>query len=288
MQNVDRVSDPMKIAANRKFRRKGNVAPLAYSKRLIVRVFVFWNLLFLYLPLLTLMVFSFNDSKRSIVWRGFTLKYYWKALENDHLVEGFTNSLTIAFTATICATVLGTMMGLGLHRFRFPGKGPVDAGAHLPIMIPEVCMGVSLLTFFAILDIPLSLFTIIASHIAFCIPFVAVVVRARAATIDPALEEVSLDLGASRMRTFWRVTLPELSPGIIAGALLAFTVSLDDFVITFFTGGSGSTTFPIQVYSMIKFSVTPEINAASTVLIVITFAVIVIGLTLHARAARKS
>lgn len=267
--------------------RRTATEPLAYTDRLVVKLVVLVNLLFLYIPLLVLMAFSFNDSKRSIVWRGFTFKYFEKALENDQLMEALTNSLLVALTATFFATILGTMLGLVLQRFRFPGKGPVDAWAHLPIMIPEVCMGVSLLAFFALVEIPLGLFTIIASHIAFCIPFVAIVVRARAATIDPALEEASFDLGASRMTTFWRITFPELTPGIIAGALLAFTVSLDDFVITFFTGGPGSTTFPIQVYSMIKFSVTPEINAASTFLIVLTFIVIAAGLTLHARTSEK-
>ncbi|OUS03962.1 spermidine/putrescine ABC transporter permease PotC [Rhodobacterales bacterium 52_120_T64] len=277
----------MRTFSSKRIGKSKVIEPLAYTKRSVIKLVIFVNLLFLYLPLLVLIAFSFNDSKRNIVWRGFTFKYYEKTLKNDQLMEALTNSLQVALLATFFATILGTMLGLALQRFRFPGKGPVDAWAHMPIMIPEVCMGVSLLAFFALVKIPLGLFTITASHIAFCIPFVAIVVRARAATIDPAMEEASYDLGASRIMTFWRITLPQLAPGIIAGALLAFTVSLDDFVITFFTGGPGSTTFPIQVYSMIKFSVTPEINAASTMLIVLTSIVIAVGLVLHAKTSEK-
>jgi len=253
----------------------------------VIRLVVAVNVVFLYLPLLTLVIFSFNDSKRNIVWRGFTLKYYERALENEQLVEAFANTLVVALIATAVATVLGTALGIGLHRFRFPAKGLYDAWAHLPIMIPEVCMGVALLVFFALIDLPLSLVTVTISHITFCLPFVAVVVRARAATLDPSYEEAAYDLGASRTETLWFVTLPQLVPGIVAGALLAMTVSLDDFVITFFTGGPGSTTFPVQVYSMIKFSMTPEVNAASTVLIALTVMIIVTALVVMSRGAKE-
>jgi spermidine/putrescine transport system permease protein len=157
---------------------------------------------------------------------------------------------------------------------------------HLPIVIPEICLGVAMLAFFARLDIPLGLTTITVSHIAFTIPFVAVVIRSRMAGFDRALEEASADLGASQWQTFWNITFPYMVPGIVAGALLAFTLSLDDFVITFFTSGPGSTTFPIKIYSMVRFSVTPEVNAASTVLIVVTLALTVTALAIQSRASK--
>jgi len=153
-------------------------------------------------------------------------------------------------------------------------------------VIPEVCMGVAMLAFFALIDFPLGLTTIIVSHIAFSIPFVAVVIRARMAGFDESLEEASRDLGANQLQTFWNITLPYMVPGLVAGALLAFTLSLDDFVITFFTSGPGSTTFPIKIYSMVRFSVTPEVNAASTVLIVLTLTLTVIAMAIQGRSGK--
>ena len=275
--------------APRKRRRPG-LAPLDYSRQWWMRTVMFLGFFFLYFPIVSLIAFSFNDSKRNITWQGFTLKYYEKAFNNAQLHEAFVNSLTIAGISTLVSTVLGAMLGLALYRFRFPGKGPFEGWAHLPIVIPEICLGIAMLAFFARLDIPLGLTTITVSHIAFSIPFVAVILRARMAGFDHTLEEASLDLGASQWQTFWHITFPYMVPGVIAGALLAFTLSLDDFVITFFTSGPGSTTFPVKVYSMVRFSVTPEVNAASTVLIVITLVVTAAGLAIQARsggAARK-
>jgi len=263
------------------------LGPLEYSRKRWMQAIMGLSFFFLYFPILSLIVFSFNDSKRNIVWQGFTLDYYVKALTNEQLHAAFGNSLFIAATSTLVSTVLGTMLGVALYRFRFSGKGPFEGWVHLPIMIPEVCMGVAMLAFFARLDIPLGLFTITVSHIAFSIPFVAVVIRARMAGFDRSLEEASRDLGASQLQTFRHITLPYLLPGIVAGALLAFTLSLDDFVITFFTSGPGSTTFPVKVYSMVRFSVTPEVNAASTILIAITLTLTVVALTIQSRATRR-
>ena len=271
------------------WRRRGqHLGPLEYSRKRWMQLVMGLGFLFLYFPIVSLIIFSFNDSKRNIVWQGFTLKYYEKALSNVQLHEAFANSMIIASVSTLVSTVLGAMLGLTLYRFRFAGKGPFEGWVHLPIMIPEICMGVAVLAFFARLDVPLGLFTITVSHIAFSIPFVAVVIRARMAGFDRALEEASLDLGASQWQTFWNVTFPYMIPGIVAGALLAFTLSLDDFVITFFTSGPGSTTFPVKVYSMVRFSVTPEVNAASTILIVITLTLTVTALTIQSRASRKA
>jgi len=259
------------------FRRR--VDPLDYAGRLWMRLFVGATFALLYAPVVILIVFSFNDSKRNIVWRGFTTKYYVKAWKDDALIEAFVNSLTIAVFNTIVATVIGAMVALLLWRFRFPFKGAYEGFMALPIVIPEICMGVAMLAFFSRIGWPsgmpwpLNLSAITIAHIAFSFPFVAIVVRARMAGFNRELEEAARDLGATEWQTFRDVILPFMRPGLIAGALLAFTLSLDDFVITFFTSGPETVTFPVKVYSMVRFSVTPEVNAASTVLVVITIAV---------------
>ena len=252
-----------------------------------MRLSMGFTFVFLYFPIVSLIAFSFNDSKRNITWQGFTLRYYEKAFDNAQLHEAFLNSLIVAGISTTVSTILGWMLGLSLYRYRFPIQGPYEGMVHLPIVIPEICMAVAMVAFFATVDMPLGLTTITISHIAFSIPFVAVVIRARMAGFDQSLEEVSFDLGANQWQTFWNVTLPYMKPGLVAGALLAFTLSLDDFVITFFTSGPGSTTFPIKIYSMVRFSVTPEVNAASTVLIVLTLALTLAALIIQSRSQGK-
>lgn len=268
-------------------RRRREVNPLDYLRRPWMQITLLLTFVFLYFPIVTLVAFSFNDSRRNITWRGFTLKYYEKAMDNVSLHDAFINSMIVAGTSTVVSTVFGAMLGVALHRYRFPGKGAYEGVAHLPIVIPEICMGVAMLAFFAAVNIPLSLFTITVSHIAFTIPFVAVVIRARMSGFDIALEEASRDLGANGWQTFWHVTFPYMIPGLVSGALMAFVLSLDDFVITFFTAGVGSTTFPIKIYSMVRFSVTPEVNAASTVLIVITLTLTLIAMTMQSRWAKR-
>ncbi len=256
--------------------RRAPLGPLDYGRRLWLRIVVALTFILIYMPIVTLMVFSFNDSRRNIVWRGFTTKYYVKAWHNDGLFEAFTNSLTIAVVSTIVSTIIGAMVALLLWRFRFPGKAAYEGFMALPIVIPDICLGVAMLVFFARIGWPahmpwpLNLSAITIAHIAFSFPFVSIVVRARLAGFNRELEEASRDLGASEWQTFRHVILPYMKPGLIAGALLAFTLSLDDFVVTFFTSGPNTVTFPVKVYSMVRFSVTPEVNAASTVLILIT------------------
>ncbi|MGI9371101.1 MAG: ABC transporter permease [Hyphomicrobiales bacterium] len=259
--------------------------PLEYNKRLWLRLFVAATFVFLYAPIITLIVFSFNDSKRNVVWRGFTTKYYEKAWNNDSLIEAFMNSITIAVASTIISTILGAMVALLLWRFRFPFKAGYEGVMALPIVVPEICMGVAMLAFFSRITgfptgwiWPFNLSAIIAAHIAFTFPFVAIVVRSRMVGFNRELEEASKDLGASEWQTFWNVIFPYMRPGLIAGSLLAFTLSLDDFVVTFFTSGPDTLTFPVKVYSMVRFSVTPEVNAASTALIVITAVVTIIAM----------
>lgn len=232
--------------------------------------------LFLYVPLAILVAFSFNEGRRG-VWRGFTLDWYARALGNDELLAALGNSLTVAAATTAFAVVLGTGAALALHRFRFPGRGALDGAFALPIVAPEICMGVATLVFFARilpwpagLGWPLNLGPIVAAHTAFAFPFVAVVVRARLASLNPELEEAARDLGAGPWRALFDVVIPHLKPSLVAGALLAFTLSLDDFVITFFASGPDTVTFPVKVYSMVRFSVTPEVNAVSTLLLALT------------------
>jgi spermidine/putrescine transport system permease protein len=267
--------------------KRAQIAPLEYTRRLWMRAWIAATLFFLYAPLLVLIAFSFNDSKRNIVWRGFTFKYYGKVLENDGLMAALGNSLTIAFLATLFSIILGTLAAVMLWRFRFPGKTAVEGTMALPIVVPEICMGVAMLVFFAKLDWPtdlpwpLNLSAITIAHITFCFPFVAMVVRARLAGFNKEQEEAAKDLGATEWQAFRDVLLPHMKPGIIAGALLAFTLSLDDFVITFFTSGPNTITFPVKVYSMVRFSVTPEVNAASAILIFLTILLTTVALKLQ-------
>jgi spermidine/putrescine transport system permease protein len=260
------------------------IAPLEYSRTLWMRLWVGAVMVFLYAPLVVLMIFSFNDSKRNVVWRGFTTKYYEKALGNDQLVEALINSLTIAALATLASLVLGTLAAVMLWRFRFPWKGAIDGTISLPIIVPEICLGVAFLMFFAAVgwptDLvwPFNLGAITIAHITFCFPFVTMVVRSRLASFNREQEEAAKDLGASEAQVFRDVLIPHIKPALVAGALLAFTLSLDDFVITYFTSGPDTITFPVKVYSMVRFSVTPEVNAASTLLIILTVVLTFIAL----------
>jgi spermidine/putrescine transport system permease protein len=262
-------------------------APLEYSKTLWMRSWVTATMVFLYAPLVVLMIFSFNDSKRNFVWRGFTTKYYEKALGNDSLMEALVNSLTIAALATIFSLIIGALAAVMLWRFRMPFKGAVDGTMSLPIIVPEICLGVAMLIFFARIDWPtnliwpLNLGAITIAHITFCFPFVTMVVRSRLASFNKEEEEAAKDLGANDFQAFRDVLLPHMKPALVAGALLSFTLSLDDFVITFFTSGPDTITFPVKVYSMVRFSVTPEVNAASTLLIILTVVLTAIALKLQ-------
>ena len=270
---------------------KPGVGPLEYGKRLWLQSLFALIFLLLYIPIITLVAFSFNTDKRGIVWRGFTLDNYTKAWNNSALIEALTNSFVIAFVATIIATILGAMIAVMLWRFNFKFKGAYEGAMALPIVIPEICMGVALLLFFnetgmmnAVVNMPwpLNLTNIIIAHVAFCFPFVAVVVRSRLVGFNRQLEEASKDLGASEWQTFTQILVPFMMPGLVAGALLAFTLSLDDFVITFFTSGPETVTFPVKVYSLVRRGVSPEINAASTVLIVVTVLATVLAMKLQA------
>ncbi|MEG4392112.1 ABC transporter permease [Microcoleus sp. BROC3] len=242
---------------------------------------------FLYLPILILIIYSFNASRFNAVWRGFTLDWYRSLFSNAGatiatsssagILTALNNSLLIAAISTLLATVFGTTIALALERFHFPGRKAVEALLFLPIIMPEITIGISLLVFFTLvfrivenltgIRLNLGLPTVIIGHVVFNISFVTITVRARLAELDPQLEQAAFDLGANEWLTFWRITLPLIWPAIFSAALLAFTLSLDDFVVTFFTTGVGSVTLPLFVYGMIKFAVTPAINAISTLML---------------------
>jgi spermidine/putrescine transport system permease protein len=242
-----------------------------------LRIYTFLVYVYIYIPIIILIIFSFNNQKLNIRWQGFTTHWY-TVLFNDHQVQLATrNTLIIALISTVIATIIGTLAALAMQRYRFPGYDASEALMYIPIVIPEVVMGIALLVFFVLVNMKLGLLTIALAHIAFNVPFVTLVVRARLHGYDNAIDEAAMDLGANEMTTFRRVTLPTIMPGILAGAMLALTLSLDDYVITYFTAGPGSTTLPLRVFSMVRFMVTPEVNALSTLWVLIVFVILLIG-----------
>lgn len=251
-----------------------------------LRIFSYLVYLYIYLPILILIIFSFNTQKINVRWEGFTLKWYKVLFNDSNVMLATRNTLIIAFVATLVATVVGTLAALALQRYRFPGYTMTETVLYIPVIIPEVVMGISLLAFFALINFKLGLTTITLSHIAFSIPFVTLVVRARLHGFDRSIEEASMDLGANEWTTFWRVTLPTIMPGVLSGAMLAFTLSLDDYVITYFTAGPGATTLPLRVYSMVRFAVTPEVNALSTLWVLTVFLILLTSQIIQRRQAQ--
>jgi len=251
------------------------------------------TLLFLYTPIIVLVIFSFNDSRRNVVWKGFTLKYYKKMFSNEILLEAFLNSITIALITTILSLLLGVLTAILLWRFQFPLKSLYQGIIMIPVIVPEICIGIAFLVFFnwigwpSDLIWPLSLAKIIFAHSLFCFPFVAIVIRAKLVSLNRECEEAAKDLGANAWHVYRDVWFPHLKPSLFAGGLLAFTLSLDDFVITFFTSGPETITLPIKIYSMVRFSVTPEVNAASTVLIVVTILSVCTAIFLQKENSKK-
>ncbi len=237
--------------------------------------FVFCVYLFLHVPILALVVFSFNESKFSTEWTGFTLHWYERLLERQDILDGLKASVIVAVTSTFISTILGTLFALALGRQRFRGRRLVEAFLYVPIVTPEIVVGISLLILFVLLKVPLGLGTIVVAHVAFNISYVVVVVLARLAGMDSNLEEAAMILGADELTTFRRITVPILWPGIVSGAMLAFTMSFDDYVITSFVTGTGSSTLPIVVYTMVRKNIEPSINAISTVVLVVTTVLVI-------------
>jgi spermidine/putrescine transport system permease protein len=226
--------------------------------------------IFLYLPILILVIFSFNKARIGSVWTGFSLDWYRELLKDTSILSALKNSLIVAVASTFISTIIGTLVAFAMNRFSFPGKRAFDSILYMPIIMPDILMGISLLTFYVIIRFTLGLVSIVVAHVAFNISFVALVVSARLHGYDRTLDEAAMDLGANPFQTFMKVTFPLILPGVIGGALIAFTLSFDDYLITSFVRGTGSTTLPIKVYSMMKFGVTPSINALSTLILLFT------------------
>jgi len=222
---------------------------------------------FLYIPILLLVVYSFNDSKLNLYWAGFTTKWYGLLLGNEVLLGAFKNSLIVAAATTALAVVIGTSAAWLLHRYRFPAQQTLGLLIFIPMVMPEVLMGVSLLVLFVSLGIPLGYTTLIIAHTTFCFPFVLVGVQARLQGIDPSLEEAAMDLGATPLKAFWLVIVPYLMPAIVAGALMSFTLSFDEYIVTIFTSGADSQTLPLKVYGMVRVGLNPQLNALSSLFI---------------------
>lgn len=233
--------------------------------------------LFLYLPIGVIVVFSFNTSKTNIVFEGFTTQWYGKLLQNEPLLEAYGNTLLVGAASTLIATIIGTLASYGMSKYKFKGKGIIDALLYIPVVIPEIILGISLLAIFNIANVPMGIFSLIIAHATFSIPFVVFTVNARFAGFDRSIEEAAMDLGAGRLKTFLTVTLPVILPGVISGAFLAFTLSVDDIIISFFTTGPGSNTFPLKVMELTKTGVTPDVYALTTIVLIVTIVVVVVS-----------
>ena len=239
------------------------------SRRLLAG-WTYLVLAFLYLPIVLLIIYSFNNSQINAVWHGFTLRWYGKIWGDDELLNGLENTLIIASVTTVVSVILGTGAAWLLHRHRFAGASAITTLAVLPMIVPEIIMGVSLMLLFRAIGIDRGYTTVIIAHVTFCFPFVMAAVQARLVGIDPSLQEAAMDLGATPFVAFFRIIFPYLLPGIVAGGMLAFTLSLDEFIVTFFTTDAASQTLPVVIYSRIKRGLNPTLNAVSTLIVVTT------------------
>ncbi|MDF2681152.1 MAG: transporter permease [Brevibacillus sp.] len=234
-------------------------------------------LVFLYLPIAILMLYSFNDSRINAVWSGFTWKWYLSLFENRQVMQALTNSLTIGIISSVLATVLGTAASLAIKHYSLRWRTIVNGLIYLPIVIPEIMMGLALLVLFSQIHMELGKATLIMAHVTFSMPYVMVIISARLADMGAELEEAAQDLGATPWGTLRHVTLPLIMPGIVAGFLMSFTLSLDDFIISFFVAGPNSTTLPLYIYGLVKRGVSPEVNALSTLLIMCTVLLVIVA-----------
>lgn len=255
-----------------------------------MRHFYIYSVLFLlFLPIFILIFFSFNESKLNAVFTSFTFDWYVKLFENSDLLDAFKNTILIAVLSTSISVVIGTLSAVGLKKFTFKGKSLIDKLIYIPIVLPEIVLGISLLSVFALTNLELGFGTVLLAHISFSVPFVITSVRATLFALPQNVESAAVDLGASRWQVFWHVTLPLIRPGIISGALLAFALSMDDVVISYFAAGPGTNTLPLYVYSNIKTGISPDVNALTTLMLI--FTIIFLALSAHfqskARAERE-
>lgn len=234
-------------------------------------------LIIMYLPILLIVIYSFNESKISSVWGGFSLKWYEMLRKDRAMHEAIKNSLVLGGLSCVSAAVIGTLGAVGMARIRLQTKGMVEYISMLPIMIPEIILGMVFMTFFALIGLPFGMTTLVIAHTAFCIPYVYMMVKARLAGMDQSLLEAARDLGASEWRVFFDITLPLIVPAIMSGMLLAFAMSLDDVVISIFVTGPETNTMPIKIYTQMKTGVTPEINALCTIMLAVTLMIVALS-----------
>ncbi|KJJ96642.1 ABC transporter permease [Pseudomonas sp. BGr12] len=232
---------------------------------------------FLYIPIFVLVVLSFNSGQSATLWESFSLKWYSVVADDPEILRAAKNSLIVATLATVVATTLATLAALGMRGRSFRGQTLMSGVLGLPLLVPEIVTAVATLMFFAFIGLKLSLFTILLAHIVFCIPFAYLPIRARLEGMDPRLAEAAADLYASPWKTFWKVTFPLLTPGIVSGAMLAFIISMDDFVITYFVAGAGATTLPVYIFSSIRMGISPKINAISSIILLISIAFVALS-----------
>ncbi|WSA23623.1 ABC transporter permease [Streptosporangium sp. NBC_01755] len=249
----------------------------------LLRVYVWLIIAWLFLPIAVMIVFGFNDtqSKSNVTWQGFTLKWWGRLDEYPELVTAVLNSLKIAVLATVITTLIGTLMGLALGRYRFRGQGATNLVMFAAIASPELVMGASLLSLFISAGVQTGFATVVIAHVLFSLSFVAITVRARVIGLDRSIEEAARDLGASTWTTFWRITFPMILPGVVSGALLAFALSIDDFVITQFTSGA-TQTFPLWIWGATRIGVPPQVNILGTLIFAVGVAIAVVN-TVNAR-----
>lgn len=229
-----------------------------------------------YVPILLTVIYSFNASKLTSVWEGFSLKWYQELFRDRDLREALINSLILALSSCSAATIIGTMGALGMKKVPIPTNGVIEAISTMPMMIPEIILGIVFMAAFSLVGLPFGMTTLIIAHTAFCIPYIFMMVRARLEGMDQSIEDAARDLGAGPFRLFWDITLPMILPAVLSGMLLAFAMSFDDVIISLFVTGPRVNTLPVKIYTKLKTGVTPEINALATIML----AVIVIALLL--------
>lgn len=244
-------------------------------------------MLITYLPIVMVVIFSFNDSKLTVSWKGFTWKWYETLFNDAALMEALRNSIVLGLISCAMAAVIGTLGAIGMARVNFKSKGMMEYLSTIPIMVPEIILGMVFMAFFSLLNLPFGMTTLAIAHTAFCIPYVFMMVKARLVGIDKSLEEAARDLGASPGRIFFDITLPLIMPAVASGCLLAFAMSFDDVVISIFVNGPKLSTLPIKVYTQLKTGVTPEINALCTIILIVVIFVLIVSSILGSRRKKK-
>lgn len=243
--------------------------------------------IFLYLPIFVVVAYSFNQAVTGSGWTGFTMDWYEKLFEDLNVIVAFKNSLIIAVASTVVSSIIGTIGAVGLYKYNFKGKSVVEGLLNITIVIPEIIMGIALLMYFSQMGFSLGIGTLVLSHATFSIPFVFIVVKSRLAGFDSNIEDAAMDLGANRFKVFTSIIFPLILPGILSGAMIAFVLSFDDVIINFFVSGPESTTLPIKIFSMLKFGLSPEINALCTLMLLITFGILIFAQSIKIIGAKK-